>query len=364
MPELEVSLAAWLSGLLGAACLLGAAALAVRERRWRVWRLALGRPARDFAGRLRPEALPEGVSLQSDLPLFEVLHEAFRMQPGLFTPARVERALTRVGDLGVPRLLDRSRVSDEERVNQLVDLRNYGSNPDYLPFDAVASGVIRNAWSVFRRRKPLRAGVEHSVLDTLTPGGGMAGAKLGGVVGAWLAPALGAVPFGLLPAFLLAGAWMGSLAGRQAGERLKARRLYAALRDVNVAARAFRRAFLRRFPELLRRLERDYEERIALARRLARKSGVLLRLVWPDLMTVFFALSREQLRQDCREASAAWQDLRRRIRSAPPLGLAELLRGLGDDAFAEDAELRECYEAYDAAYSRLRVVQFEHRRAG
>ena len=162
-------------------------------------------------------------------------------------------------------------------------------------------------------KKKLKAGVEHAVLDSLGPGGGLAGAKLGGALGLFAAPFLAEFAVYALPVLMVVGAWVGSHAGRKVGARVRARRVFQALRKVHRAAKTLKRTFLAAFPKLLREIESAHEAQAALVRSALKKNrNFFMRFFFPNLMTTFFLVGLLRLQTDRAEELKLWKLVRRR----------------------------------------------------
>lgn len=326
---------------LGALTLLLALARAARIRKSR---RIIASPAREAKG---VRSLPEDLKLDTDAPLFDVLYANFRLKPKLH--------VARSPKTGEPSLLpELERDTDDDQANRLIDLGHYHQTPGYLPTDTVAASVLKNLVPVVKGKKSLKRGVEHAVLDSLGPGGGLAGAKAGEALGLAAAPFLAGLAVYALPALMVAGAWAGSLAGRKVGARVKARRVFAAMRKAHAAAKDFKRKFVGSFPSLMRQLEREHDARATSTRRFYRvRQGWLARALFPDLMSVFLKECLHRLEHDRREELRAWRQVLKEARRLRPADFVVTMAQLSGGRFFEDPALLQRYEAVRSAMREL-----------
>jgi hypothetical protein len=361
---------------LGLAAFVVLLACALWFRSYRIRMGARVRRARAENSMERKLSLPPGVRLNSKKPLFEVLYENLNADPKLFASHNDlhESLFAKVGEV-----LQESRanakamsqevaslpsaslpaLTEEEQIGQLVSVQ---INPAALPMEALATRFLVHFMSVLKGKKNIADGVQHAVLDSLTPGGGFAGAKLGSVVGLSVVPLLGPVVAGVatfaLPVFMLAGAYLGSMAGKKIGDRVKARKVYAAIRKLTLASKEFRKSFLIQFPLLMKQLDEEYETRIKFTHLLLRNAQMaLIRFFVPNLMTVFLNQALIRLVEDWDGNRKEWKLIKKKVRVMPPLEVAHVLYTLTERAFMPFPKLHEQYQAYDNAVRELREAQ-------
>ncbi len=349
----------WPFAVLALASLI-VATLALRMGRTRTVRTLLRLPAHSeqFTSKRGRASLPPNLDLASNAPLFNVLHDAFRKRPQLFLHTNLHDSLDKVGSLEAPRLepatTAATSATDEERINHWMSLRSYPGNPDAVPYDAFASSLLRNFIGVLKGQKKLKIGVEHAVVDSMGVGAGMAGAKMASLASVATAPLWAGFPPFALPAFILLGAWSGSLVGRKIGHWIKARRLHGALRKLNRSTLELKAGFLRQLPHWLEEMDAEYQERQLLARTLQRKQqGLLLRTLFPNLMSVFFKDCVTRLKSERRSCRRDWKALRRRIQRSEPREVASLLEEMHDSAIEPESELHRLREAHALALKEL-----------
>ena len=350
----EVS--SWLAGM-STLVLLSAALIAIRSRRLRRWNKMLATRASALVAQEGSwkSKLPRGIQLDSELPLFEVLYGGHQAKPRLSASSDLKGTLLKAEPAAKFGLS--SSPSDEDTISHLISLRGY-QQVGFLPIDAVASSLLGNLTSVLKGKKKLVTGMEHAVLESLGAGGGFAGAKIGNILGLGLIPLAASAGPLVLPLSMLAGAWLGSVAGRKIGDRVKARQLHSAMKKLRSASKNLKRSFLERFPELMDELDRDYALRIGHVLGLRRwNERRLRRMFFPGIMTAFYSGAVRRLRADWDEDRKQWQSIRKKVRFIRPLEFAYVLYGLGEESFLSDSTLLASYQQYEAAVSEVREAQ-------
>jgi hypothetical protein len=342
-----------------------------RSRRIRKLKKILSEPAEEYgkkvAGKRRKLRIPKGTELTSKLPLAEVLYEDYRVKPKAFLPENVAEILPEMESSGPRKLKEMGilapktePVTDEQKINQLVGLQAYPSDPNYMPVEALATSFLVNLLQVVKGKKQLSIGVEHAVLDSLGAGGGFAGAKLGGVVGLGLAPFVATVAPIALPAFMLAGAWIGARAGKKLGDRVKARKLYSALRQLRKVSNGFRKYFLKQFPVLMKQLDREFESKIAFTRELyLKRQGRVRRFFFPDLLTVFLGTCQKRIKIDWDLKRKEWKQIKAQVRVMTPVEFVALFDQEGEQMLEPFPELLEQYHSYQQALKEVQEVSRE-----
>jgi hypothetical protein len=347
----------------------------LRSRRIRRLKKTLSEPAFEYGkkveGKRRKLKIPKGTQLNSKLPLEEVLYEDFRVKPKTFLPESLAEILPeentphpeKLASLGISPPKP-APISDEQKINQLVGLQAYPSDPNYMPVEALATSFLVNLLQVVKGKKQLSIGVEHAVLDSLGAGGGFAGAKLGGVVGLGLAPFVATVAPIALPAFMLAGAWIGARAGKKLGDRMKARKLYSALKQLRKVSNAFRKYFLKQFPVLMKQLDREFESKIAFTRELyVKRQGRLRRFFFPDLLTVFLGTCQQRIKIDWDLKRKEWKQIKAQVRVMTPVEFVALFDVEGDQnaekMLVPFPELLAQYRSYQQALKEVQEVSKE-----
>jgi hypothetical protein len=341
----------------------------IRARRIRKLKKILSEPAEEYgkkvAGKRRKLRIPKGTELTSKLPLEDVLYEDYRVKPKAFLPESVAEILPdepqpeKLHALGIapPKA---EPISDEQKINQLVGLQAYPSDPNYMPVEALATSFLVNLLQVVKGKKQLSIGVEHAVLDSFGAGGGFAGAKLGGVLGLGLAPFVASVAPIALPAFMLAGAWMGARAGKKLGDRMKARKLYSALKQLRKVSNAFRKYFLKQFPVLMKQLDQEFESKIAFTRELyMKRQGRLKRFFFPDLLTVFLGSCQQRIKLDWESKRKEWKQIKAQVRVMTPVEFVALFDQEGEQMLKPFPELLDQYHAYQQALKEVQEVSKE-----
>jgi hypothetical protein len=181
---------------------------------------------------------------------------------------------------------------------------------------------------------------------------------MGSALGLTVAPFIASVSFIVTPACVLAGAWIGSLAGKKVGNRFKARKAIAAAQKLRRVAMRFKKWFLAQFPDFLDELDMDYRTAIEEARTLARsKQGWVGRAFFPSFTTAFFRMSIDRLHQDRIVERLRFQRMRAELKTVDPLRLVTVLDGLDADATKRHPDLAEHQRAYASALSHLREVE-------
>jgi hypothetical protein len=355
---------------------LGAMALAIlrlRARRCRKWELILEEPASSVAFLKRTQRkgrppwimdLPDGLELDSEEPLFEVLYAHFRTHPATFRSQVLSLAIARVDGRGegkdaknaLPEAAAGETVSTEEKIKTLLGAK--ADPADLVPTDALTENVVLNLVNVLKGKKKLSLGLEHALLDSLGAAGGIAGSKVGGAVGLASASLLAGVSLPLVPAFAFAGALLGALAGKRAGAWFKGWRYFAALRQMQRASRRFKKWFLDQFPEFIEARDKDFETAIAQTQECyRRRQSRFMRFWYPDLLSAFFRMSLHRLDHDREAERKRLERLRATVRSLDPLEFAAVLGGLDEKSASSHPQLLEHYEAYRAALQALRNVR-------
>lgn len=303
-------------------------------------------------------SLPENLDLDIDGSLFEALYDHFGVHPNGTTSAVLALPLAETSRSISPvnAAPEAAPESEEERIKGLL---SSPTDPAVAPpSEAFTQNFVLNLVNVLRGRKPLKQGLEHAVLDSIAPGAGFAGAKLGGAVGLALAPWTVGLSTVFVPATVAAGAWLGAWAGKRVGTRMKARRYFSVLKRLRALSREFQRWFVERLPEFLGELDRAYED----ADRLARERGKsgrnrFARTLAPDLLTVFHHQSRARLREERAADRKRFKRLIAVARAQDPVDFAYTLDHSGADALEECPEFTRFRRDYRAIVGEFRELE-------
>jgi hypothetical protein len=347
--------------------LLAALAWFVRARRVRKWKSILEAPAFEtlvhLSKRRKPgwvKPLPSGLKYDVKTPLFEVLYAHFRKgaenanRPALRLAEAAVDASTKPSETG-EKLGSADRISAEEKIGTLMNAPTDCAAP--IPADALAQNVVLNLVNVLKGKKKLSLGLEHALWDTLGAGGGFAGAKMGGALGVTVGPLL-VVSSSFLPAWILVGAWLGSLAGKKVGTRFKARRYYSAIKRLRKTSRDFKRWFLAEFPEFLDEIDRDFDRVASLLAEARRKAGRSFFHYWrPNIMIAFCDLARARLKADHANDRRRFVRLRAQLRALDPIRFASVLEQLDTKSLRAYPELVDHLENYRAAIHEIQEVR-------
>jgi hypothetical protein len=347
--------------------LLGALVWYARARKTRRWKAILNAPAFEtlvhLSKRRKPawvKPLPTGLKYDVKTPLFEVLYAHFRKgaentnRPALRLAEAAVTASTKPNET-TEKLSTNERVSAEDKLGTLMSTPADYAAP--LPADALAQNVVLNLVNVLKGKKKLSLGLEHALWDTLGAGGGFAGAKMGGALGVSLGPLLIASS-SFLPAWILVGAWLGSLAGKKVGTRFKARRYFSAIKRLRKTSRDFKRWFLAEFPEFIEEIDRDFERVSGILAEARRKEGRPFFRYWrPNIMTTFCDLARVRLKSDHASERKRFVHLRSQLRSLDPIRFASVLEQLDSKSVRAYPELVDHLENYRAAIHEIEEIR-------
>lgn len=330
----------------------------IRSTRLRKWRKVLLQSAKTQDRKSRwVKSLPRDLDLDSEAPLFEILYRHY-LGMSRSSAAQVLNlalggdAISGSSPQNVVRISG-SKLTDDEEVSALLSVQMTPESE--IPAEALARNAVLNLFSVLKGHKKLRVGLEHAVLDSLGAGGGIAGAKLGGLISLALAPLfLGLWSF-VLPVWIVLGALLGSLAGKKMGGRLKSRRYLAATKRLRGVSKDFKKWFLSQFPDLLKERDLDFKNALVKSRELYRQGrNPMLRFLFPDLMTVFFKQSLKRLVQDRSSEQKRIKQVRDRIRGMDPEDFASVLRELDEKTARSHARLFKYFEDYQQALAEMR----------
>jgi hypothetical protein len=339
--------------------------LRIRVRRVRKWQLILEEPSSSVAflttGLKNPPKwirdLPKGLKLDTEVPLFEILYQYDRSQATSFNPHVLSLTLAHLEspkgtDPALPKPTLAGPLSQEDKIRALIGAR--ADAPGLLPTDALAENVVLNLVTVLKGKKRLTVGLEHALLDSLGAAGGIAGSKVGGAVGLASATLLTGVSLPLVPVLAVLGAWLGSMAGKRAGSWFKDWRHFSALKQLRLASRSFKKWFLAQFPQFLAARDEDFRAAIQQTRDQARRhQGLLLRFLFPSLMTSYFKASLARLEHDRRAERRRLRRLHDLIRSLDSTEFATILGTLDESSAAAHPQLLEHYRAYRSAHEAL-----------
>jgi hypothetical protein len=350
--------------LLVAAGLLLVALVYARVYRVKKWKRILAEPASSFLLKSPRwlKQLPPGVRLNSEGPLFEALYECLMAEPQGFASSALARsaAFLEKNENHSPGSLDPvERISEEEKIKSLMGAKVAPESKAGLPVDTLAENLVVNFVHILQGKKKFKVGVEHALLDSLSAGGGIAGAKLGGISGLALAPLVTGHAAMALPALLILGAWLGALIGKKLGSRVKARHKISAFKKLRNISIEFKKAFINHFPALRSELDQRFRDQLIFMARLSRaRQGILLRLIFPSMMTVFFGLSRKRLKMEWQQERADLKKMGRKLKAMPPLEFAQTLRDLGSPEMGEEhVEIALLRQELDAAFKELEAAE-------
>lgn len=338
----------------------------LRRRRCRRWAEVLRQSASEVElqrSRKKRAAwirhLPKDLDLSQGGSLFDALYAHFQTRPDGLIPAALGLAISSSPETsgGVTLVSEFAPVvTDEERIKSLMNAPTDSAVAP--PSDAFMQNMVLNLVNVVRGRKKLKQGLEHAVFDSLAPGGGFAGAKIGGALGLALAPFVVGMATVFVPATVAAGAWLGAWTGKQMGSRFKARRFYSVLKRLRVVSRDFQRWFVERFPDFLRELDAEYEIAIEAARaRGAAHQSRFFRFWMPDLLTVFFRRSLAQLRQDRAADRKRFKSVFATIKRQDPLEFAAILERMNAKTLEKHPEFTGYRRDYRAALHEYRELK-------
>ncbi len=362
----ELVFSEWSGGILAAVLFAGLTLDLIRRRRCRKWAETLRISASEVSllrqRKKRPawvRSLPPDLDVSGGGSLFDALYAHFETRPEGLVPSALGLAISarpadsKNGILAVDRP---PTPSDEDRIKSLLNAPTDASVAP--PSDAFTQNLVMNLVNVLRGRKKLKQGIEHAVLDSLTPGGGFAGAKIGGAVGLALAPFVVGMATVFVPASVAAGAWLGAWTGKQMGSRFKARQYYSVLKRLRVVSRDFQRWFIERFPEFLRELDAEYEKAIEAARVRGRAHQSRFFRFWlPDLQTVFFRRSLAQLRQDRAADRKHFKSVFATVRRQDPLEFAAVLERMNAKTLEKHPEFTGFRRDYRTALHDFRELK-------
>lgn len=339
------------AGLLLALFVVGVAYL--RLRRVRRWEKLLALPASEIeeiraqkkGGPRWVRLLPEDLELGKE-SLFESLYLHFDARPEIPIPGNLSSALSDPRtESKSDRPLLHAPMNDEERIKSLI---NAPTDPAIgLPSEALAQNLVLHLLNVLKGKQKLKQGLEHAVWDSLAPGGGFAGAKLGGALGLAIAPFMVGVASVFTPLSVIAGAWVGAWTGKRVGARFKARHYLAAFKRLRKVSREFKKWFVHRFPDFLEELDRAYERAIENSKKRFRESqSPVLRLFHPNLMVVFSTKEGERLRTDRAVDRKQMKRLLALVRAQDPIDFASVIPSLSPSLMEDYPEYKALYEEY------------------
>jgi hypothetical protein len=176
-----------------------------------------------------------------------------------------------------------------------------GDYIDAVPFVTLGIATFKHGRGVVEGRKSLGDAAELVALDTAGVGiGGLVGAKVGLGIGVALAPVTGGASAVVIPALVtLAGTALGVVTGKGLTGYFKQRHLRVLIKNTHAAATDFYNSFEQGFVSLVEKaklpflkLERGFEFNYR------HTQGVLRRLLFPSVMTVFYSRASEKARED------------------------------------------------------------------
>jgi hypothetical protein len=335
-----------------------------RLRRVRRWEKILTEPASEIAEILarkkgRPrwvKRLPENLKLGKGT-FFEALYAHFDARPEIPISGEFDSALSesKTGNR-LSTLEIHAPMNDEDRIKSLLAAP---SDPGIgMPSEALAQNLVLHLVNVLKGKQKLTQGLEHAVWDSLAPGGGFAGAKLGGAIGLAVAPFMVGIASVFTPVTVIAGAWLGAWTGKRVGARFKARRYLAVFKRLRKISREFQKWFVHRFPTFLEELDRDYARAIDVSRKRYRESqGRMRRLFYPNLLTVFCKLEEERLRRDHADDRKQMKRLLAIVRAQDPIDFASVLPNLNPTLMKDYPEFKTHRDEYVTAMKEFEEIR-------
>jgi hypothetical protein len=243
-----------------------------------------------------------------------------------------------------------------------VGVHDIGTLIDHIPLITLVLSAGRNARGVLAKRKNVKDAVAHTAIDTASKGlGGMAGAKVGFLIGVALAPATGGLSAIIATAgCTLAGSIGGVVTGRSVGAWFKGRHLRELKHLLEGQAINLRDVFERRVNDIIGTFKKSYGQQIRNYRTArSRLQNWLLRIVAPSTLTTFYSLA-------CARAKTGYAEWRQVYRLIHKDSLRKTAIEGGLYIYSYGRDLYICSEqvlaAWDGVHDSLLAVEKERLR--